>query len=196
MKRNAALGFIFVTILIDVIGIGIIVPVLPALIRQLTGGDISLAARDGSWLLFAYATMQFIFSPLIGALSDHYGRRPVLLLALFGLGIDYIFQAFSPTLALLFIGRVIAGITGASYTTATAYIADISTPEKRSQNFGMVGVAFGVGFIIGPSIGGLCSAIGSHIPRSGNFDWAASPLLLLKEDLPNFALIKLFLCFP
>jgi len=172
LKRNAALGFIFVTILIDVIGIGIIVPVLPALIRQLTGGDISLAARDGSWLLFAYATMQFIFSPLIGALSDHYGRRPVLLLALFGLGIDYIFQAFSPTLALLFIGRVIAGITGASYTTATAYIADISTPEKRSQNFGMVGVAFGVGFIIGPSIGGLCSAIGSHIPKSGNFDWA------------------------
>lgn len=172
IQRSAALKFIFITILIDVIGVGIIIPVLPALIRQLTGGDISVAARDGSWLLFAYAIMQFLFSPLVGALSDQYGRRPVLLFALFGLGIDYIFQALSPTLTLLFIGRIIAGITGASYTTATAYIADISTPDKRAQNFGMVGVAFGIGFIIGPSIGGLCSTIGAHIPNTGNFDWS------------------------
>ena len=172
VQRNAALGFIFITILIDVIGFGIIIPVLPRLIEQLTGGNITQAASYGSWLLFAFAIMQFLFSPVIGALSDRYGRRPVLLFALFGLGIDYIFQAFSPTLALLFIGRIIAGITGASFTTASAYIADISAPEKRAQNFGMVGAAFGIGFIIGPSIGGLCSAWGKHIGTSGSFDWS------------------------
>ena len=172
VKRNAALGFIFITILIDVIGLGIIIPVLPNLIKQLTNGNITDAARYGSWLLFAYANMQFLFSPLVGALSDRYGRRPVLLFALFGLGVDYVFQAFSPTLMLLFIGRLVAGITGASFTTATAYIADISTPEKRAQNFGMVGAAFGIGFIIGPSIGGLCSYWGKHIGTTGSFDWA------------------------
>ena len=171
-KKSAALGFIFITILIDVIGLGIIIPVLPSLIKQLTGGDITTAAKYGSWLTFAYAIMQFLFSPVVGALSDRFGRRPVLLFALFGLGVDYIFQAFSPTLALLFIGRIIAGITGASFTTATAYIADISTPEKRAQNFGLVGVAFGLGFIIGPGIGGLCSELGKHIANSGNFDWS------------------------
>jgi MFS transporter, DHA1 family, tetracycline resistance protein len=172
VKRTAALGFIFITILIDVIGFGIIIPVLPALIRQLTGGNITDAARYGSWLTFAYAIMQFLFSPVVGALSDRFGRRPVLLFALLGLGIDYVFQAFSPTLALLFLGRIIAGITGASFTTATAYIADISTPEKRAQNFGLVGVAFGLGFIIGPGIGGLCSEWGRHIGTSGSFDWS------------------------
>ena len=172
VKRNAALGFIFITILIDVIGFGIIIPVLPSLIRQLTGGDITVAAKYGSWLTFAYAIMMFLFSPFIGALSDKYGRRPVLLFALMGLGIDYIFQAFSPTITLLFVGRLLAGVTGASFTTASAYIADISTPEKRAQNFGMVGVAFGVGFIIGPAIGGLCSEWGRHIGSTGNFDWS------------------------
>ena len=172
VKRNAAMGFIFITILIDVIGLGIIIPVLPSLIKQLTGSNITDAARYGGWLLFAYAVMQFLFSPVIGALSDKYGRRPVLLFALLGLGIDYVFQAFSPTILLLFIGRIIAGITGASFTTATAYIADISTPEKRAQNFGMVGAAFGVGFIIGPSIGGLCSYLGARIGVSGGFDWS------------------------
>lgn len=172
VKRNAALGFIFVTILIDVIGFGIIIPVLPSLIRQLTGGTITDAARYGSWLTFSYAIMQFLFSPIVGGLSDRYGRRPVLLFALLGLGIDYVFQAFSPTITLLFLGRLIAGVTGASFTTATAYIADISTPEKRAQNFGMVGVAFGLGFIIGPGIGGLCSEWGRHIGVSGTFDWS------------------------
>jgi len=172
VKRNAAMGFIFITILIDVIGLGIIIPVLPSLIKQLTGSNITDAARYGGWLLFAYAVMQFLFSPVIGALSDKYGRRPVLLFALLGLGIDYVFQAFSPTILLLFIGRIIAGITGASFTTATAYIADISTPEKRAQNFGMVGAAFGVGFIIGPSIGGLCSYLGAKIGVSDGFDWS------------------------
>ncbi len=171
-KRTPALSFIFITILIDIIGIGIIIPVLPALIKQLTGGDITVAAKYGSWLTFAYAIMMFVFSPVIGSLSDRYGRRPILLFALLGLGIDYIFQAFSPTIKLLFIGRLIAGITGASYTTASAYIADISTPDKRAQNFGMVGVAFGLGFIIGPSIGGLCSEIGKHMANNSSFDWS------------------------
>jgi MFS transporter, DHA1 family, tetracycline resistance protein len=171
-KKTAALSFIFITILIDVIGLGIIIPVIPALIRQLTGGDITQAARYGSWLTFAYAMMLFLFSPVAGALSDRYGRRPILLFSLLGLGLDYLFQAFSPTLTLLFIGRLLAGVTGASYSTATAYIADISTPEKRAQNFGMVGVAFGVGFIIGPSLGGLCSILGARIGHTGGFDWA------------------------
>jgi MFS transporter, DHA1 family, tetracycline resistance protein len=171
-KKNATLGFIFITILIDVIGFGIIIPVLPGLIEHLTGGSVTDAARYGSWLLFAYALMQFLFSPVMGGLSDRYGRRPVLLLSLLGLGIDYLFQAFSPTLLLLFLGRIVAGITGASFTTATAYIADISEPEKRAQNFGMVGAAFGLGFIIGPAIGGLCSELGRHITFAPSFNWA------------------------
>ncbi len=196
VKRNAALGFIFITLLIDVIGIGIIIPVLPALIKQLTGGNITEAARYGSWLTFAYAIMQFLFSPVVGALSDRFGRRPVLLFALFGLGIDYIFQAFSPTLALLFIGRVIAGITGASFTTATAYIADISTPEKRAQNFGMVGVAFGIGFIIGPGIGGLCSEWGSHIGTSGSFDWSVRLPFIVAAAFSLLNLIYGYLVLP
>jgi DHA1 family tetracycline resistance protein-like MFS transporter len=131
VKRNAALGFIFITILIDIIGLGVIIPVLPKLISQLTGGGISDAAIIGGWLTFAYAIMQFFFSPILGGLSDRFGRRPVLLIALLGLGIDYIFMAFAPTIAWLFIGRIIAGISGASISTATAYIADISTPEKE-----------------------------------------------------------------
>ena len=171
VQKNAALGFIFITILIDVIGLGIIIPVLPALIKQLTGGDLTHAAKYNSWLLFAYASMQFLFSPLVGSLSDRFGRRPILLISLFGLSIDYIFQAFSPTIALLFIGRIIAGIAGASFTTATAYIADISTPEKRAQNFGMVGAAFGLGFIIGPLMGGLFSEWGKQMGTTSGFNW-------------------------
>jgi DHA1 family tetracycline resistance protein-like MFS transporter len=165
-KKNAALGFIFVTLLIDVIGIGIMIPVVPALITKLTGGagGLSEASTYGGFLTFAYAIMQFFFSPLLGGLSDRYGRRPILLFALLGLGIDYVFMAFAPTLAWLFVGRIISGITGASFTTATAYIADISTPEKRAQNFGILGVAFGIGFIIGPAIGGFCSRWGTEVP--------------------------------
>lgn len=164
VKRNAALGFIFITILVDVIGIGIIIPVVPKLIEQLTGEGLSAAAKYGGLLMFAYAIMQFIFSPIMGGLSDRYGRRPVLLLSLLGLGVDYIFMAYAPTLAWLFVGRIIAGMCGASFTTATAYIADISTPEKRAQNFGLVGAAFGLGFIIGPLIGGLTAEISTRMP--------------------------------
>jgi MFS transporter, DHA1 family, tetracycline resistance protein len=163
-KPSAALAFIFVTILIDVIGIGIIIPIVPELIEQLLHLDISEASKYGGWLLFSFALMQFLFSPILGGLSDQYGRRPILLLSLFGLGLDYIFHAFAPTIVWLFVGRIIAGVMGASFTTATAYIADISTPEKRAQNFGLIGAAFGLGFIIGPIIGGVASKWGLDIP--------------------------------
>ena len=163
-KSNAALGFIFITVLVDVIGLGIIIPIVPKLIENLTGLGISEASKYGGFLVFSFALMQFIFSPVLGALSDKFGRRPILLLSLFGLGLDYIFHAFAPTIAWLFAGRLIAGIMGASFTTATAYIADISTPEKRSQNFGLIGAAFGLGFIIGPIIGGVASKFGTNVP--------------------------------
>ncbi len=163
-SKQAAIGFIFVTILIDTIGFGIIIPVLPNLIMELTHTTTSEAARIGGWLLFAFAIVQFLFAPILGGLSDKYGRRPILLGSLFGFGLDYIFLAFAPALSWLFLGRIIAGALGASFTTAAAYIADISTPEKRGQNFGMIGAAFGLGFIIGPALGGLLGSFGSRIP--------------------------------
>lgn len=163
-KKQAAVGFIFITLLLDVIGFGIIIPVLPKLIQQMIGGNLSQAAVYGGWLMFAYSIMQFLFAPVLGGLSDKYGRRPILLFSLFGLGIDYIFLAFAPTLAWLFVGRIIAGVCGASFTTGAAYIADVSTPEKRAQNFGLIGAAFGLGFIIGPVIGGILGQYGARIP--------------------------------
>ena len=164
-SRKPAMGFIFITLLIDVIGLGLIIPVMPKLIEQLLGiTDIGIASQYGGWLTFSYAFMQFIFAPVLGNLSDKYGRRPILLFSLFGFGIDYIFLAFAPTIAWLFVGRLIAGVTGASFTTASAYIADISTPENRAQNFGMIGAAFGMGFIVGPLIGGLLGELGPRIP--------------------------------
>lgn len=169
-SRKAAVGFIFVTLLIDVIGFGIIIPVFPNLILELSGvsqdspGAISYSSKIGGWLVAAYAITQFVCAPIVGALSDKYGRRPVLLGSLFGFGIDYVFLAFAPNIGLLFIGRIIAGMMGASFTTAGAYIADISTPENRAQNFGMIGAAFGLGFIIGPVIGGLLGSLGSRAP--------------------------------
>jgi DHA1 family tetracycline resistance protein-like MFS transporter len=163
-NRNAALGFIFLTLLIDVTGLGIIIPVLPKLIEELIHGNISVASRYGGWLTFAYAIMQFLFSPFLGNLSDKFGRRPILLFSLFGFGVDYVFLSFAPTIGWLFVGRIIAGITGASFTTATAYIADISAPEDRAKNFGLIGAAFGLGFIIGPVVGGLLGQYGSRVP--------------------------------
>lgn len=163
-KRKGALGFIFVTLLIDITGFGIIIPVLPDLIRSLIHANLSEASRYGGWLLFAYSVMQFIFSPVLGNLSDRYGRRPLLLGSLLGFSIDYCFLAFAPTIWWLFVGRLISGITGASYTTASAYIADISAPEKRAQNFGIIGAAFGLGFIIGPMLGGFLGDINLKLP--------------------------------
>ncbi|MBS1607305.1 MAG: TCR/Tet family MFS transporter [Bacteroidetes bacterium] len=163
-NRKAAMGFIFVTLLIDVIGWGIIIPVIPNLIKELTHSDTSVAAEYGGWLTGAFAIMQLLCAPLIGNLSDRYGRRPILLISLFGFGIDYLFLSFAPSIGWLFVGRIVAGITGASFTTAAAYIADISTKENRAQNFGMIGAAFGLGFIIGPGIGGLLGQFGSRVP--------------------------------
>jgi len=166
-KKEAALGFIFITLLIDIIGFGIIIPILPQLIQSLTHGTVSEASRYGGLLIFAYSLMQFVFSPIIGNLSDQYGRRPVLLCSLFGFGIDYLFLAFAPSIGWLFVGRMIAGITGASITTGSAYISDISTPEKKAQNFGMIGAAFGLGFIIGPVLGGQLAHFGVRWPFIG-----------------------------
>jgi DHA1 family tetracycline resistance protein-like MFS transporter len=182
-KGQAALGFIFITLLVDVMGFGIIIPVLPQLIQHLIHGSISEAAIYAGWMAFAYAGMQFLFSPVIGNLSDKFGRRPVLLSSLLGFGIDYLFLAFAPTIGWLFVGRVIAGITGASFTTASAYIADISTPEKRAANFGLVGVAFGIGFIIGPVIGGILGNYNTQYPFL-----AAAALALLNAAYGYFIL--------
>ncbi len=163
-NKQAAIGFIFITLMIDITGLGLIIPVMPKLIEELTGGNISQASEYGGWLTFTFAIMQFLFSPVLGGLSDQYGRRPILLFALFGFALDYLFLSFAPTIAWLFVGRALAGITGASITTATAYIADISTDENRAKNFGMIGAAFGLGFIIGPVIGGLLGAYGARVP--------------------------------
>ncbi|MBK9491482.1 MAG: TCR/Tet family MFS transporter [Haliscomenobacter sp.] len=163
-RQGSALTFIFITMLIDVIGLGIIIPVMPKLIMELSGEGLSSAARYGGWMVFAYAAMQFFFSPILGGLSDQYGRRPILLFSLFGFGIDYIILGFAPTIGWLFFGRVIAGITGASFTAAGAYIADVSPPEKRAQNFGLIGAAFGLGFILGPVLGGFLGTYGARVP--------------------------------
>lgn len=163
-QRPAALGFIFVTVLIDVIGFGVIVPVLPKLIQELTHGSLSDVAWYGGLLMFAYSFVQFISAPFVGGLSDRYGRRPILLASLFGFTLDYLFLAFAPSIFWLFVGRVVSGIMGASFTTGYAYIADISPPEKRAQNFGILGAAFGLGFIIGPVIGGSLGQFGSRAP--------------------------------
>ncbi len=163
-KKSAALSFIFITVLIDIVGIGLIIPIIPNLIVELTDVDNSEAAIIGGSLAATYAVMQFFFAPVLGGLSDKLGRRPVLLLALFGLGIDYLVIAFAPTLVWLFIARMISGICGSSVTVANAYIADISTPEDRAKNFGMIGAAFGLGFIIGPAIGGFLGEMGTKIP--------------------------------
>ena len=163
-SRKAAMGFIFITLLIDITGLGLIIPVFPKLIEQLIHGNLSQASQWGGWLTFAYALMQFLFAPVLGNLSDQYGRRPVLLFSLLGFGIDYLFLAFAPTIGWLFVGRIIAGITGASITTATAYIADISNDENRAKNFGMIGAAFGLGFIIGPVMGGILGEYGARVP--------------------------------
>lgn len=163
-SMNRALLFVFITIFIDVVGLGIIIPVIPTLLQKMTGCTVNEAARYGGALAMVYASMQFLFSPILGGLSDRFGRRPILLMSLLGFGLDYLLLGFAPTLGWLFLGRIVAGITGASFTVASAYIADVSTPEKRAQNFGLIGAAFGLGFIVGPAIGGLLGQFGARIP--------------------------------
>jgi DHA1 family tetracycline resistance protein-like MFS transporter len=181
--RQAAIKFIFITVLVDVIGWGLIIPVMPKLIADMKHIPINDASKYGAWLLSVYALVQFIFSPILGNLSDRFGRRPVLLFSLLGFGVDYLFLALSPTYGWLFVGRVIAGITGASITTASAYIGDVSTKETRAKNFGMIGAAFGLGFIIGPGIGGLLSGFGVRAPF-----YAAAALCLLNALYGYFVL--------
>jgi DHA1 family tetracycline resistance protein-like MFS transporter len=163
-KTSAALGFIFITIFIDIMGLAIIIPVIPNLLKELGNVDYSAASEINGWLTFTYASMQILFSSVMGNLSDRYGRRPILLISLLGFSIDYAFMAFAPTVFWLFIGRTIAGITGATMATATAYIADISTGDKRASNFGIVGAASGLGFIIGVSGGAFLGDINIKIP--------------------------------
>jgi DHA1 family tetracycline resistance protein-like MFS transporter len=171
LKHAPGLAFIFVTLLIDVLGVGLLIPILPKFVATLSGQGLSAGARDYGLLLGLYGLMQFGFAPLLGALSDRYGRRPVLLLALGFTGFEYVIQALAPTLTWLYVGRILAGITGASFTTASAYIADVSPPEKRAKNFGLIGAAFGVGFIAGPALGGLLGAYGPRVPF-----WVAAAL--------------------
>ena len=167
-SKKAAIGFIFVTLFVDTMGFGIIIPVFPNLIAQLKHIPVNVASTYGGLLLTVYAIVQFFCAPIIGNLSDRYGRRPILLLSLFGFGVDYIILALAPSYGWLFIGRAIAGFTGASFTTASAYIADLSTDETtRAKNFGMVGAAFGLGFVIGPALGSLLAIWGVRAPFYG-----------------------------
>ena len=161
---NRALAFIFVTVLIDAIGFGIVIPVFPQLIVKLTGRDLAHAAEVSGWIAFLYASVQFLMGPVIGGLSDRFGRRPVLLASLAAFSLDYVVMAFAPTLWWLVAARVVAGITGATFPTAYAYIADVTPPEKRGANFGIIGMAFGFGFIIGPALGGFVAKYGTEVP--------------------------------
>ena len=172
--RRAALVFIFITVLIDILSFGVIIPVLPGLVRQFTGGDFAQAAWWVGTFGMLFAAIQFICTPIQGALSDRFGRRPVILLSCLGLGIDFVLMALAQSLPWLLVARIFSGVFSASFTTANAYIADITPPEKRAQAFGMIGAAFGVGFIIGPIIGGQLGAIDLRLPF-----WFAAGLALL-----------------
>ncbi|MBU1174354.1 MAG: TCR/Tet family MFS transporter [Alphaproteobacteria bacterium] len=183
------LSFILITVLLDMVGLGIILPVLPSLLESLTGAEVAGAAKIGGYLVFIYALMQFLFSPVLGNLSDRFGRRPVLLLSLIGLTTDYAIMSIAPSIAYLFIGRMIAGISGAAVSTATAYMADITPREKRAQRFGLIGAAFGLGFIIGPIVGGVLGEISVRAPfmvaaglAFANFLFG---LIILPESLPK-----------
>ena len=186
--RPAAVAFILVTVVLDVLAFGIVVPVLPRLIETFQHGNTGLAAETYGVFATAWALMQFVFSPLLGVLSDRFGRRRVLLISLTGLGLDYILMALAPNLGWLFVGRVISGITAATYSTASAYIADVTPPEKRAASFGYVGAAWGAGFVFGPALGGLLGSVDPRWPF-----WAAAALTLanalygwfvLPESLP------------
>lgn len=182
-SAKRALVFVFITVLIDSIGFGIILPVLPSLIMQLTGVTVDRAAAYGGLLASIYALMQFFCAPVLGNLSDQFGRRPVLLFSLFALGCDYFIQGFAPTIGWLFVGRMVAGIAGASFTPAYAYVADITPPEKRAQSFGLMGAAFGIGFIVGPAIGGQLGHFGPRAPF-----FTAGVIALLNTAFGYFAL--------
>ena len=186
--RKPALGFIFITVVLDILGIGLVIPILPKLVEQLAGGDISHGARAYGILAALYSLMQFVFAPVLGSLSDRFGRRPVILVSLLGSALDYLLLAWAPTLPWFFLARVVSGITGANFAAATAYIADISPPEKRAANFGIIGAAFGAGFVFGPAVGGVLGDIELRVPflvASGLtlLNWLYG-LVVLPESLP------------
>lgn len=183
VKKNSAIWFIFITLIIDITGWGIIIPVAPKLIEELIHGDISVASTYGGYLGLMYASMQFIFASILGGLSDKFGRRPIILSSLLGFSINFLIQALAPNIFWLFVGRIFSGITGASITTASAYIADISTDKDRAKNFGLIGAAFGLGFIIGPVLGGFLGHYGARVPF-----YAASALCLINFVYGYFAL--------
>src|SRR5438094_7457884 len=187
--RSGAAAFIFVTILLDMLALGLIIPVLPKLVESFVDNNTATAARIFGLFGTAWALMQFLFSPILGALSDRFGRRPVVLLSNFGLALDYVLMALAPSLSWLFVGRLISGITSASISTAFAYIADITAPEQRAAVFGKIGVAFGAGFILGPALGGLLGDIDPRLPfwlaAALSFANALYGVLILPESLPK-----------
>ena len=188
MQQRTVLWFLFAVVLVDMIGFGIVMPVLPELIMHLGDMPVDKAALWAGWLAAGYAAMQFVFAPIIGNLSDRFGRRPVLLACLVGFGLDYLLQGLAPNLGWLVAGRIIAGLTGASYTAAYAYIADITSSEKRAASFGLMGMAFGFGFIIGPALGGLLGEFGPRVPFLAAAGLAFANVIfgffVLKESLP------------
>jgi DHA1 family tetracycline resistance protein-like MFS transporter len=186
--RRAAVIFIFTTVVLDVLALGIIVPVLPALVVDFLGGNMARAAQIYGLFATAWALMQFVASPILGALSDRFGRRPIILLSIAGLGLDYVFMALAPSLGWLFVGRVISGVTSASFATAAAYIADVTPPERRAKSFGIIGAAFGLGFVLGPALGGVLGSISTRLPFWVSAGLclanAAYGLFVLPESLP------------
>jgi len=180
---RAAFAFIFITITLDMLALGIIVPVLPKLIVAFEGGDVAHAARIVGVFGFAWSAMQFLASPVVGAMSDRFGRRPIVLLSNFGLGLDYLVMAMAPSVAWLFAGRIISGITSSSFPTASAYVADVTPPEQRAAKFGLLGAAFGLGFIIGPAVGGVLGDIDLRLPF-----WVAGGLSLANAAYGYFIL--------
>jgi len=185
---TSTLTLVALIVFIDMVGIGLIVPVLPDLLEEVTGKGLAESAQIGGWLLFAYALMQFLFAPVIGGLSDRFGRRPVLLITLFALGIDYAIMAWAPTLFWLFLGRIVAGIMGASWAAANSCIADLATPEERGKFFGIMGAAGASGFVIGPAIGGLLGEMGVRLPFIASAALALAGAVIgffnLRETLP------------
>jgi len=182
-QRKAAVVFIFITVLLDVLSLSVTIPVLPQLVKEFAGGDFESGSRYHGWFVTVWAMMQFIFSPIMGALSDRLGRRPVILLSCLGLGLDYILMALAPNLTWLFIGRILSGITAASFSTAGAYIADVTPPEKRAASYGMLGAAFGLGFVIGPAMGGILGEYSLRLPF-----WVAAFLTIINAIYGAFIL--------
>jgi MFS transporter, DHA1 family, tetracycline resistance protein len=178
-----AVTFVLITVFLDMVGFGLIMPVLPKLIETVGEVDIARAAVIGGWMFAAFSLAQFVFAPLMGNLADRFGRRPLLLLAILGLGLDFILMALAPTLEWLFVGRIIAGICGSSWIIASAYIADVTAPDDRAKAYGMMGAAFGVGFVIGPAIGGLLGELGARVPF-----WVAAAISLLNFVYGYFVL--------